>query len=112
MQRDGRRFTVEVTADGEGLVSHAGSALLAQVADKTGLSEGALGRPARAQAAPIGPRRRPRRARPLRDALRRRRLPFATLRAVREQAPLFGAVASDSTAFRVTTRSPQRVRSR
>lgn len=69
MQRDGRRFTVEVTADGEGLVSHAGSALLAQVADKTGLSEGALGRPARAQAAPIGPRRRPRRARPLRDAL-------------------------------------------
>ncbi len=30
--------TVEVTADGEGLVSHAGSALLAQVADKTGLT--------------------------------------------------------------------------
>ena len=30
VQRDGRDFTVEVTADGEGLVSHAGSALLAQ----------------------------------------------------------------------------------
>ena len=38
MQRDGRSFTVDVTADGEGLVSHAGSALLAGVADKTGLS--------------------------------------------------------------------------
>jgi len=38
VQRDGRNFTVEVTADGEGLVSHAGSALLAQVADKTGLT--------------------------------------------------------------------------
>ncbi|MGH2961566.1 MAG: hypothetical protein ACRDL3_05150 [Solirubrobacterales bacterium] len=39
VQRDGRSFTVEVTADGEGLVSHAGSALLGQVADKTGLTE-------------------------------------------------------------------------
>jgi hypothetical protein len=34
----GRQITVEVTADGDGLVSHAGSALLAQVADKTGLT--------------------------------------------------------------------------
>ena len=34
----GARFTVEVTSDGAGLVSHAGSALLAQVADKTGLT--------------------------------------------------------------------------
>ncbi len=38
VQRDGRNVTVEVTADGEGLVSHAGSALLAQVADKSGLT--------------------------------------------------------------------------
>jgi hypothetical protein len=36
--RDRRDFTVEVTADGQGLVSHAGSALLAQVADKAGLT--------------------------------------------------------------------------
>src|ERR1035437_1683714 len=36
--RDGRPVTVEVAADGEGLVSHAGSALLAQVADKLGLT--------------------------------------------------------------------------
>ncbi len=38
VQRDGRDFTVDVTADGEGLVSHAGSALLAEVAEKTGLT--------------------------------------------------------------------------
>jgi hypothetical protein len=36
VQRDGRNVTVEVTSDGEGLVSHAGSALLAQIADKSG----------------------------------------------------------------------------
>ena len=35
---DGRRITVEVRSDGAGLVSHMGSALLAQVADKTGLT--------------------------------------------------------------------------
>ena len=38
VMRDGRSVTVEVTADGAGLVSHAGSALLAQVADKLGLT--------------------------------------------------------------------------
>ena len=32
--RGERSFTVEVTADGEGLVSHAGTALLAQVAER------------------------------------------------------------------------------
>ena len=38
VMRDGRPVTVDVTADGAGLVSHAGSALLAQVADKLGLT--------------------------------------------------------------------------
>ena len=38
VMRDGRSVTVEVTADGAGLVSHAGSALLGQVADKLGLT--------------------------------------------------------------------------
>jgi Transposase DDE domain group 1 len=38
VQRDGRGFTVEVTSDGEGLVSHAGAALLAEVADRVGLT--------------------------------------------------------------------------
>jgi hypothetical protein len=37
VQRDGRNVTVEVRSDGEGLVSHAGSALLMQIADKSGL---------------------------------------------------------------------------
>jgi hypothetical protein len=37
--RDGRPVTVEVTSDGAGLVSHAGSALVAQVADKVGLTQ-------------------------------------------------------------------------
>lgn len=41
MQRGSRDFKVVVAPDGEGLVSHAGSALLTQVADKTGLT-GAL----------------------------------------------------------------------
>jgi hypothetical protein len=36
-----RRFqTVEVTADGEGLVSHAGAALLVELADRSGLTGG------------------------------------------------------------------------
>jgi hypothetical protein len=33
VMRDGRLVTVEVTVDGAGLVSHAGSALLGQVAE-------------------------------------------------------------------------------
>ena len=38
VQRDGRSFTVEVTADGEGLVSYAGAALPAEAADRLGLT--------------------------------------------------------------------------
>lgn len=40
--------TVEVTADGEGLVSHAGAALLVELADRSGLTDAlsdALGSP-------------------------------------------------------------------
>src|SRR4051794_41214764 len=36
--RDGRRFTVDVASDGEGLVSHAGAGLLAEAADRLGLT--------------------------------------------------------------------------
>src|SRR5215213_597950 len=36
--RDGRSFTVGVAPDGVGLVSHAGAALLAEVADRSGLT--------------------------------------------------------------------------
>jgi hypothetical protein len=38
VMRDGRSVTVEVTSDGAGLVSHAGSALPARAADKLGLT--------------------------------------------------------------------------
>ena len=55
VQRGGRSFTVEVTADGDGLVSHAGSALLSQVADKTGLTRALSERPGRAARAARAP---------------------------------------------------------
>src|SRR4051794_41234480 len=38
VQCDGRRFTVEVASEGEGLVSHAGAGLLAEAADRLGLT--------------------------------------------------------------------------
>ena len=38
VMRDGRPVTVEVTSDGAGLVSHVGTALVAQVADTVGLT--------------------------------------------------------------------------
>jgi hypothetical protein len=44
--RDGRSVTVDVTADGAGLVSQAGSALLTQAADKLGLTRALSLRPA------------------------------------------------------------------
>jgi hypothetical protein len=49
--------TVEVTADGEGLVSHAGVALLVELADRVGLTEGMVrsaGRVARASLGAVG----------------------------------------------------------
>ena len=100
VQRDGRSFTVDVSADGEGLVSHAGAALLARVADKTGLT--------RALSAQLSGLRERRGGhdpgRVVRDVavmLADGGDCLADLRAVRDQASLFGAVASDSTAFRV-----------
>ena len=39
-----RLETVEVTADGEGLVSHAGVALLVELADRVGLTAALSGR--------------------------------------------------------------------
>jgi len=39
VQHNGREFTVEVTADGEGVVSHAGAVLLAETADRIGLTD-------------------------------------------------------------------------
>ena len=103
MQREGRSFTVEVTADGEGLVSHAGTALLSQVADKCGLTK-ALSRELSTM--------RERRlghdpghvVRDLAVMLASGGEALTDLGALREQAPLFGEVASDSTAYRAIER--------
>ena len=103
VMRDGRRVTVEVTADGAGLVSRAGSSLVAQVADKVGLTS-ALS----ARLAAIKQRRRghdPGRViRDLAVMLADGGECVADLGAVREQDALFGLVASDSTAFRMVDR--------
>jgi len=100
VQRDGRNVTVEVRADGEGVVSHAGSALVALIADKTGLT-GALSE----ALADVRQRRSghdPGRViRDLAVMLADGGDCLADLGAVRDQDALFGPVASDSTAFRV-----------
>ena len=100
VQRDGRNVTVEVTSDGEGLVSHAGSALLAQIADKSGLTQALSVRLAELKQRQSG--HDPGRVvRDLAVMLADGGDCLADLGAVREQDALFGAVASDSTAFRV-----------
>jgi Transposase DDE domain group 1 len=103
VMRDGRPVTVEVTSDGAGLVSHAGSALLAQVADKLGLT-----RALSLRLAVLKQRRRghdPGRViRDLAVMLADGGECVSDLGAVRDQQPLFGQVASDSTAFRVIDR--------
>ena len=103
VMRDGRFVTVEVTADGAGLVSHAGSALLAQVADTLGLT--------RAVSSRLGGVKRRRRGHDPGRVIRDLAVMLADggecvsdLAAVREQQPLFGEVASDATAFRMIDR--------
>jgi hypothetical protein len=103
VMRDGRPVTVEVSADGAGLVSHAGSALLARAADKLGLTKALSLR-----LAEIKQRRRghdPGRViRDLAVMLADGGECVSDLGAVRDQQALFGPVASDSTAFRVIDR--------
>ncbi|MCA1700593.1 MAG: IS1380 family transposase [Actinobacteria bacterium] len=100
MQRDGRSVTVEVRADGDGVVSRAGSALVALIADKTGLttalSDGLEGLRQRQSGHDPG-----RVVRDLAVMLADGGDCLADLGAVRDQDALFGTVASDSTAFRV-----------
>jgi hypothetical protein len=103
VQRDGRNVTVEVTSDGEGLVSHAGSALLAQIADKSGLTPALSVRLAGLKQRECG--HDPGRVvRDLAVMLADGGDCLADLGAVRDQDALFGAVASNSTAFRVIDR--------
>ena len=102
VMRDGRPVTVEVTADGAGVVSHAGSALLAQVADRLGLTK--------ALSLLLGIKQRRRGHDPgrvLRDLavmLAHGGECVSDLGAQRDREALFGSVASDSTAFRMVDR--------
>jgi hypothetical protein len=98
--RAGRQINVVVASDGTGLVSHAGSALLAQVADKSGLTR-ALSRELAGLRLRAGSHDRGRVIRDLAVMLADGGDCLADLGAVRDQASLFGRVASGSTAFRV-----------
>ena len=98
--RDGRDFTVDVRADGQGLVSHAGAALLAQAADRLGLTT-ALSRALASMCERRGRHDPGRVVRDLAVMLADGGDCLADLRAVRDQQPLFGPVASNATAFRV-----------
>jgi hypothetical protein len=101
--RDGRQIKVDVAPDGEGLVSHAGSALLAGVADRTGLtralSRELVGLKQRCSGHDLGCV-----VRDLAVMLAGGGDCLADLGAVRDQQPLFGDVASGATAFRVVER--------
>jgi hypothetical protein len=100
VQRDGRSFTVEVTPDGEGLVSHAGAALLGEAADRLGLTR-ALSRGLAGMRERRGGHDPGRVVRDLAVMLADGGDCLSDLRAVRDQEPLFGKVASNATAFRV-----------
>jgi Transposase DDE domain group 1 len=103
VMRDGRPVTVEVTADGQGVLSHAGTALVAQVADKTGLT--------RALSLRLGSMKERRAGHDPGSVVRDLAVMLADggeclsdLGGVRDQLRLFGEVASDSTAYRVIER--------
>ena len=103
----GRSFTVEVTSDGAGLVSHAGTALLAQVGDRLGLT--------RALSLRLAVLKQRRRGHDPGGVIRDLAVMLADggecvsdLGAVRDQEALFGPVASDSTAFRVVDQVAER----
>ncbi len=100
VMRDGRLVTVEVTSDGAGLVSHAGTALLGRVAEKLALT--------RALSLRLAGLKQRRRGHDPGVVIRDLAVMLADggecvsdLGAVREQEALFGSVASDSTAFRM-----------
>ena len=103
VQRDGRSFKVDVVPDGDGLVSHAGSALLAQVAERTGLTRalslGLAGMKQRRSGHDHG-----RVIRDLAVMLADGGDCLADLGALGDQESLFGNVASPSTAFRLVDR--------
>src|SRR5215207_4087355 len=101
--REGRCFTVDVTSDGEGLVSHAGAALLAETANRVGLTR-ELSRSLAGVRERRGKHDPGRVIRDLAVMLADGGDCLSDLRAVRHQEPLFGPVASDTTAFRLVDR--------
>jgi Transposase DDE domain group 1 len=103
VKRDGRDVKVEVRADGEGLVSHAGAALIAETADRLGLTS-ALDR-ALGDLFERSPTHSPGRViRDLAVMLADGGDALCDLGSVRDQEALFGPVASDSTAYRLIER--------
>jgi hypothetical protein len=103
VQRDGRDFKVVARADGDGLVSHSGSAVLVGVAEKTGLRR-ALSRELEGLKARRSGHDMGRVVRDLAVMLADGGDCLADLGALGDQAALFGAVCSDATAFRVIDR--------
>jgi len=103
VKRGRRDVKVEVSADGEGLVSHAGAALVAETADRLGLTS-ALDR-ALGGLFERSPTHSP--GRVLRDlavTLADGGEQLCDLGMVRDQQSLFGPVASDATAYRLIER--------
>src|SRR3954462_13411955 len=101
--RDGRCVTVEVRSDGQGLVSHAGAALVAACAERLGLTK-ALDR-ALAGLFERAPTHTPGRVvRDLAVMLADGGDALCDLGGVRDQEALFGAVPSAWTAYRLTQR--------
>lgn len=99
MKTQTTRQTVEVRADGEGLVSHAGAFLLAQLSDRVGLTAALSGA--------MAPSRERRSAHDPGRVLRDLAVSIADggecvtdLGVLRDQEALFGAVASETTAHR------------
>jgi hypothetical protein len=101
--RDGRQIKVDVVPDGEGLVSHAGSVLLARVADKTGLTR-ALSRELASLKQRQSGHDQGRVTCDLAVMLGDGGDCLADLGALGDQRSLFGDVASASTAFRLIDR--------
>jgi hypothetical protein len=103
VKRGGRDFKVEVRADGERLVSHAGAALIAEMADRVGLTS-ALDRELEDLFERTPTHSPGRVVRDLAVMLADGGDALCDLAAVRDQEALFGPVASDSTAYRLIER--------
>jgi hypothetical protein len=103
VKRGGRDVKVEVRADGQGLASHAGAALIAETADRLGLTS-ALDR-ALGDLFERTPTHSPGRVmRDLAVMLADGGDALCDLGTVRDQEALFGPVASDATAYRLIER--------